>query len=120
MQVLMIARSTLYSSPGGDTTQLDMTAKYLREAGLNVDVRLSNETLQYTHYDLLHFFNIIRPDDILPHIRKANVPYVVSTIFVDYYEYERKNRKGIAGTANKVLNRDQIEYVKSIVRMIKN
>ncbi len=116
----MIARSTLYSSPGGDTTQIKMTAKYLQELGVDVEIKLSNEPVDYGAYDLMHFFNIIRPDDILPHVQKTDTPFVVSTIFVDYYEYEQKNRKGLLSLVNAVFDRDQIEYLKSVARSVKN
>jgi hypothetical protein len=76
MKVVMISRSTHFTSPGGDTTQIEMTAKYLRALGVEVDIRLSTDSIAYSNYDLLHFFNIIRPDDILPHIKATKVPFV--------------------------------------------
>ena len=114
MKLLMIARSTLFTSPGGDTTQIEMTAKYLRVVGVFVDIKLSHENMDYENYDLLHFFNIIRPDDIWPHLEKTKVPFVISTIFVDYFEYEKKNRKGLISLVNSIFDRDQIEYIKTI------
>ena len=120
MKLLMIARSTLFTSPGGDTTQIEMTAKYLRVVGVFVDIKLSHENMDYENYDLLHFFNIIRPDDIWPHLEKTKVPFVISTIFVDYFEYERKNRKGLISLVNSIFDRDQIEYIKTIARSVKN
>ena len=36
MKVAFISRATLYSTPGGDTKQVDMTANYLRELGVDV------------------------------------------------------------------------------------
>lgn len=120
MKLLMIARSTLFTSPGGDTTQIEMTAKYLRVVGVFVDIKLSHENMDYENYDLLHFFNIIRPDDIWPHLEKTKVPFVISTIFVDYFEYEKKNRKGLISLVNSIFDRDQIEYIKTIARSVKN
>jgi glycosyltransferase involved in cell wall biosynthesis len=119
LKILMISRSTLYVTPGGDTMQILETAKSLRALGLAVDVKLTNELIDYTQYDLLHFFNIIRPDDILPHVKKSQLPYVISPIFVDYGEYEKNNRKGILRIVNKFINADQIEYLKAIVRALK-
>ncbi|HVD98467.1 MAG TPA: glycosyltransferase [Cytophagaceae bacterium] len=119
MNIGMIVRATFYSSPGGDTTQIEMTARYLRRLGIVVDIKLTNDTLDYKKYDLLHFFNIIRPDDILPHINH-DVPFVVSPILVDYSEYEKKNRQGILGKLFSILNPSQIEYLKAWARWIKN
>jgi glycosyltransferase involved in cell wall biosynthesis len=118
-KVVMISRSTLYLTPGGDTIQIVETAKALRALGVVVDIKLSNEIIDYSKYDLLHFFNIIRPDDIVIHVQKANLPYVISPIFVDYGEYEKNNRRGILRILNKLFTPDQIEFFKSIARAIK-
>lgn len=120
MKVLMIARETLFSTPGGDTIQIISTAKYLRKLEIAVDVVLTSDKIKYEEYDLMHFFNIIRPDDILVHILKSNLPFVVSTIYVDYSVYERLNRKGLLGLATKVFSGDKLEYLKAIARHIKN
>jgi glycosyltransferase involved in cell wall biosynthesis len=120
ISVLMIGRSTLDSSPGGDSIQIYSTAKYLRILGVNVDVKLANEKVNYDDYDLIHFFNIIRPDDILAHISKNDLPFVVSTIFVDYSEYEKLNRRGLLGIAAKIFTGDQLEYIKTVARYIVN
>ena len=84
MRVAIIARSTLHTVPGGDTVQAVQTARHLKDLGVTVDVKLSNEAIDYSQYDLLHFFNIIRPADILYHSKKSGKPYVVSTISVSY------------------------------------
>ena len=40
MNVLFQSRKTLYSVPGGDTTQIMKTKEYLEKLGLKVDVSL--------------------------------------------------------------------------------
>lgn len=119
VKVLMIVRPTFYSSPGGDTVQVEMTAKELRDLDVIVDIKKTDEYINYPIYDLIHFFNIIRPDDILPHI-KHQIPFVVSTIFVDYSEYEKKVTKGVKKYIFKLLSSGQIEYIKAIARWIVN
>ncbi|HET8573286.1 MAG TPA: glycosyltransferase family 4 protein [Edaphocola sp.] len=97
-----------------------MTAKYLRRLGISITIYTQHaEVVDFDQFDLLHFFNIIRPDDILPFIEKTNTPFVVSTIYVDYAEYEKANRKGIL-TALKLFDADQVEYIKAIGRYVKN
>lgn len=120
MKVLFIARASLYKVYGGDTVQIVSTAKYLRKAGVEVDIKLDNETIDYTPYDLLHVFNIIRPATILPHLLRSKKPYVVSTIFVDYTEYEQYHRKGVAATITNRLSTDAAEYIKTWARWVKN
>ena len=117
MRVAIIARSTLYAVPGGDTVQAVQTAKHLKDLGVMVDIKLSNETIDYQQYDLLHFFNLIRPADILYHSQKAGKPYVVSTILVDYSEYDQQHRKGL-GALFSYLPANSIEYIKTIARWL--
>jgi glycosyltransferase involved in cell wall biosynthesis len=115
MKVAFIARSTLHEIPGGDTTQVLATAKYLRRQGVSVDIKLSTDKIDYDHYDLLHFFNIIRPADMLKHI-KSGKPHVVSTIFVEYAHFDKQQRKGWQGMLFKLFSPGLIEYSKAIAR----
>ena len=110
----------MYKDTGGDTVQVTKTAEYLRRLGIEVDIKLCTESPAYADYDLLHFFNIIRPADILHHIQASGKPYVVSTIFVDYAEYEQKARGGIARLLFKCFSADQVEYLKVVARRLKN
>lgn len=118
MKVAIIARSTFYSVPGGDTVQAVQTARELNVIGIDTEIRLSNEPIAYGQYDLLHFFNIIRPSDILYHSKKAKKPYVVSTILCDYSEYDKYYRKGGAGILFSIFSSDSIEYLKTIARWL--
>ena len=119
MKVAFISRSTLFSSPGGDTKQLELTAHNLRKMGVEVDVYLTSEKIEYSQYDLLHFFNIIRPADIIAHTKRSGKPYVVSTIFVEYGTVRQQ-----IGLAQRVLKSlfgdDGLEYIKAIARAVKN
>lgn len=117
LRVAIIARSTLYTVPGGDTVQAVQTAKHLADLGVDAAIKLTNEAIDYAQYNLLHFFNIIRPADILHHSQKAGKPYVVSTILVDYSEYDKRHRKGF-GRLLVFLPGDSIEYVKTIARRV--
>ena len=117
MRVAIIARATLFSVPGGDSIQAVQTARHLNLLGIGVDVKLANEDIDYGRYDLLHFFNIIRPADILYHSEKSAKPYVISTILVDYSEYDKHHRKGI-GALFSFLPTDAIEYFKTVARWL--
>lgn len=120
LNVAFVARSTLYSSPGGDTVQIDRTAAYLRLSGLRVDIYTTDREIDYEAYDLFHYFNIIRPGDILYHIGRTDKPFVVSPIFVDYSEYERKCRGGMAGLVFRLVGNCGSEYLKCLLRWLKN
>lgn len=119
MRIAMIARATLFTAPGGDTKQIEQTAAALRKLGVAVDVFLTSQVIPYEQYGLLHFFNIIRPADILPHL-KSKKPFVVSTIFVDYGSYEQKVAGGLRGMLSRLLGPDRMEWLKAIARRVKN
>ncbi len=116
IKVAMIVRATFYTVPGGDTVQVLQTAAHLPAHHMKADIRLTSEKINYEDYDLLHFFNITRPADMLYHIRKSCKPYLVSTIFIDYSEYDKYHRRGFAGLLFRFLSTDGIEYLKTISR----
>jgi glycosyltransferase involved in cell wall biosynthesis len=116
MRLAFIARSSLHTSKGGDTIQILQTARHLVQLNIKVDIRLTDEKINYHEYDLLHFFSLIRPSDILPHIKNRNIPFVITPLLIDYSEYDQKYRKGISGKLFRYLSGDQIEYIKTIAR----
>ena len=119
MKVAFIARSSLHTSKGGDTIQMLQTARHLEQLNIKVDIRLTDEKINYKQYDLLHFFNLIRPSDILPHISNPDTPFVVTPLLIDYSEYDKQYRKGISGKIFHHFSTDQIEYIKTMARWIK-
>jgi len=117
MKIAFITRSTLYAVPGGDTVQVVQTAKQLAFMEITADIKLTNDYINYSEYDLLHFFNLIRPADILYHSYKAKKPFVVSTILCDYSEFDQQHRKGL-GRVLRYLSADGAEYIKTIARFV--
>jgi glycosyltransferase involved in cell wall biosynthesis len=120
ISVLVLSRASLFDVPGGDTIQVIETCNHLRKLGVLVDVKLASEQIDYSRYDLIHFFNIIRPGDILLHIRKSNLPFVVSTIFVDYSATDRISRGILFRMISAFLGSDRVEYLKAIARWLIN
>jgi glycosyltransferase involved in cell wall biosynthesis len=118
MKTVFITRSTLYTVKGGDTFQIINTANQLRALGIMVDIKLTSEPIDYSHYDLLHFFNIVRPADIVYHINKSKKPFLVSPNLVSYFEYDQMHRKGMAGALFRLLSKNSIEYAKTIARWV--
>lgn len=112
LKVLMIARADLLTYPGGDTTQVLETAKALQELGLEVD--LNPAPVVYNRYDIMHFFNIIDPEDILGHVHRSGLPFVISTIYCEYAEFDQNYRTGFKGLLFKMLSKNAIEYVKTM------
>jgi glycosyltransferase involved in cell wall biosynthesis len=117
MKVAFITRSTLFEVPGGDTVQVVQTARHLQALGIETDIKLSKDEINYADYDLLHFFNLTRPADILYHSKKAKKPFVISTILCNYSEYDKHHRKGV-GIIFGFLPANSIEYLKTIARWV--
>lgn len=120
MRVLMISRATLFTHQGGDTIQIIKTAEYLNKIeDVQVDIKTVNDKINVNSYDFLHLFNIMRPSDIMGVIKKSQLPYVISTVFVDYSETEANHPKISRRILSKIFSVDQLEYIKTIARAIK-
>jgi glycosyltransferase involved in cell wall biosynthesis len=118
MRIAFITRSTLHSVPGGDTVQIEQTARHLQQIGVQTDILSANAPLNYSQYDLLHFFNITRPADLLHHTKNALIPFVITPVLIDYSEYDRYHRKGISGFMLKQFSPAANEYIKTAGRWI--
>lgn len=122
MKVLFQSRKTLFTAPGGDTTQILKTKEYLEKLGIEVKISLElNPDL--SGYDMVHFFNLMRPQELYLQVKNAvkqGKKIALSTIYGPYEEYEKKVRGGILHYLNKILNISQIEYLKVIARAILN
>ncbi len=118
MRVVFIARSTLYTIPGGDTIQMASITKHLGSLGIDTTIRLTHEPIDYKEYDLLHFFNITRPADIIYHIKRTATPFVASPNLVLYSEYDKRFRKGLPGFILRLFPNYCIEYIKVLGRWL--
>jgi len=122
LRILFQSRTTLFSVPGGDTIQVLKTAEELKRMGCLVDISLELEP-DLTGYDLVHLFNLIRPQETYLqalNAKRHNKPVVLSTIYVDYSEYERKGRIGAARLLANILSTSQLEYLKILARSLVN
>ncbi|MEZ8375762.1 glycosyltransferase [Vibrio cyclitrophicus] len=121
-RVLFVTRSTVFSGPGGDTIQLLKTKEYLEKLGVMVDIA-DVELPDMRTYDVIHFFNLRNPQDILRNVRRAKLigkATVISTIWGSYFECDKKARKGFQKWIANALPESTVEYLKTVVRVIKN
>lgn len=122
MKILFQSRKTLFSAPGGDTIQILKTQEYLKKIGVEVDLSLEL-TPDVSKYDLIHVFNLMRPQELYLQIRNAKKykkKIALSTIYGPYEECEKKMRTGILYHLNQYLSITQIEYLKVIARACLN
>lgn len=121
-KVLFQSRKTLFSAPGGDTTQILKTKEYLEKLGIQVDISLELHP-DLEDYDIVHLFNLMRPQELSLQIKNAkaqNKKIALSTIYGPYLEFEKKARGGLLQFLNKFLSISQIEYLKVVARAILN
>lgn len=122
MKILLQSRKTLFSAPGGDTTQILKTMEYLEKLGACVDISLDLEP-DVCGYDIIHVFNLMRPQELYLQVKNAKrygKKVALSTIYGPYEEYEKKARGGLLHYINKFLTITQIEYMKVIARAFIN
>jgi glycosyltransferase involved in cell wall biosynthesis len=118
MKVALIARSTLFTVHGGSTVQIQQTANQLQELGVDAQVHLASDKIDYPSYDLFHFFDLTRPANILYHIKKMKKPFALTPILIDYSEYDKLYRKGFSGFVFGKLSPNTNEYIKSVSRWV--
>jgi glycosyltransferase involved in cell wall biosynthesis len=121
LKILFLSRASLFSVRGGDTVQVTKTAEALQQSGVSVDIRLCNEKrIDYSCYDLIHFFNIRHPADMLFHIEQSKLPYVISTIYVDYARPANRKSSGLKDGILNLFGSDAQEYIKTMGKSIFN
>ena len=122
LRVLFLTRTSLFSVPGGDTTQVLKTAEALKKRGCEVTVstEISPETV---NFDLVHIFNLTRPQETYYQAlaaRRRGIPVVLSPIYVDFSEYDCRARTGLSGKLLKHLSPSLAQTVKIAGRMVMN
>jgi len=89
MKVLFFIRANNKEVKGGDLIQIDLTAKYLRRAGVKIDYS-SDSNQDLSQYDIVHTFNSPRFDEtksFFEAVRRAKKPITFSTIYWPKTEY---------------------------------
>ena len=121
LKILFLSRASLFSVRGGDTVQVTKTAEALQRSGVTIDIRLCNEKkIDYSLYDLIHFFNIRHPADMVYHIERSKLPYVISPIYVNYAKPPERKSSGIKDGVLNLFGSDAQEYLKTMAKSIFN
>lgn len=120
LKIAFLSRENLFTNPGGDTIHMVETAKALEQLGCHVSI-LSSSGLAGKEdlFDILHFFNLTRPADLLPHLNKIKCPIVVSPIYVDYSEVDSRARSGPGAWLRGFLGKSGFELVKVAARILR-
>lgn len=117
-KILFLSRATLFTIQGGDTVQILKTAEALRKLNVEIDIKLCSEkNIAYSRYTLIHFFNI-RPADMMLHIKKSRLPYVLSTIYVDHAKPAAQKAEGARDRILNLFSSDAQEYIKTMAKAV--
>jgi glycosyltransferase involved in cell wall biosynthesis len=119
MKIALLARQDLFTLRGGDTVQIEMTAKYLNNIGINATIYTNQYQIPLSEIDILHFFNIGRPEGIMGILKQIKVPLVISSIYVDYSGFEKVNSSILRKTISAIAGKHGFEYLKVLARWLK-
>jgi glycosyltransferase involved in cell wall biosynthesis len=122
LRVLFSSRTTLFSTPGGDTIMLLKTAESLRLLGCEVTISIDlNHPLD--GYDIVHFFNLTRPQEAYHQARRATkggIPVILSPVYVDYTEGDRAARGPLQRLVFRLVSPSKAGYLKMLARCLTN
>jgi glycosyltransferase involved in cell wall biosynthesis len=122
VKVLMQARVSLFTVPGGDTVQIVETARALRRHGVDAQVT-ADLNADPRGYDLAHLFNLGRVQESAHFARgavDARVPVVLSPIYWDTSEFERRGHSGGRAVISRMLPLDVTERLRGAWRYFVN
>ena len=122
LRVLFSSRTTLFSTPGGDTIMLLKTAESLRLLGCEVTISIDlNHSLD--GYDIVHLFNLTRPQETYHQARRATkrgIPVILSPVYVDYTEGDRAARGPLQRLVFRSISPSKAGYLKMLARCLTN
>lgn len=113
LRVLFVSRPNLHQQKGGDTLHLEQNRLHLKKFAVHSE--LWNGEQNPKDFDLIHFYGISRPAELIP-LLKSKVPIVVSSIYVDYSEADRKSSK-LRAFLQKGLGQHALDYLKLLARV---
>jgi glycosyltransferase involved in cell wall biosynthesis len=91
---------------------------------IGIDTRVSAELCpDLTDVDLVHIFNLVRPQDAMVQARHAwrhRCPVALSTVYCDMWEFDSSARTGIGGLIARRAGRDSIELAKAVGRAVRS
>jgi glycosyltransferase involved in cell wall biosynthesis len=122
LRVLFSSRTSLYSTPGGDTIIIHKTAESLRLLGCDVTISMDLDH-PLDGYDVVHLFNLTRPQETYYQARRATklgIPVILSPIYVDYTEGDRVARGPFQNLIFRSISPSSAGYLKMLARCFTN
>lgn len=115
MRIHFASRPHLLDQPGGDSIHLRQTMQALQARGHEVAL---HDREFAARADLQHFFNLGRPEYLLPwQTQQPALPYVISTLYVQYGRSD-KLLPGWIGHLARHLSPARLSYLKVLNRVL--
>ncbi|MWV43689.1 glycosyltransferase [Paenibacillus sp. HJL G12] len=120
MKVLYQTRYNIFTRKGGDTVQIMKTKEFIenRFSDIQIDIN-SDPKADLTSYDLIHIFNMLRPQETILFMNNAkaqNKRIALSTIFWRSTEFERQGQMGLRRMINRMIGYDGMEKLRGLYR----
>lgn len=120
MNILLQSRVDLFDRSGGDTMLIQWIQKLIQNSGHSVSIshRLQENLLPY---DLVHIFNVTRPNETLFQIRrtkKYQKPIVFSPIYQNFQDWNLRGRVGLSKIIFSLLPSTWMHSGKNLVRAL--
>ena len=115
-------RVDVLAHQGGDTVQMLKTKEYLEKLGCQVEIDPAYDK-DLRGFDLVHLFNITQVHETylqFANARRQNKPVVLSPIYQNFTELDKKAAAGFKRLLWNLLSKDAREGVKTAVRALKN
>jgi glycosyltransferase involved in cell wall biosynthesis len=122
MKILMASRRSSAATLGGDTVQIQSLAGELEKLGHSVQIDFDGR-IPPSEFDIVHIFNLDRPQDIIPIATKAKSlgkPVVLTPVFVDYREFDVRGRTGVSGKVARIIGAEWMARAKILGRAVRN
>ena len=114
MHVVLLARKTLYTQPGGDTVQVEETASALRRCGHEATILTAGQPLPLSA-TVLHGFNLGRPADLICLILNRSKARRFSAVFMSITVLQTSS---VSHGLYSLLGKHGLEYVKTLGRAL--
>lgn len=122
MKVLMIGRVDSLTRSGGDTKLMLGMKRELEKNNVESTI-LKGDIKDFSKYDLVHFFGIMRAADFYHNFtqaKKSGKSIVVTPIYENLKEFDLYGRRRLEKYFARILNNDHKDLLKSLARGIKD
>ncbi len=121
MKVLFCVRHNFHDSPGGAQIQILKTKEYLEKAGVECDLTITPNGIDFDKYDIVHLTDLTWVYDLLVYLKKLKNfkgKKVLSTIYWPFDDYASNGAPLLQKMIFKLFGINGFEYAKALAKFI--